>query len=189
MFTLTDIENEKENPDTKTSPSSRFFFLIIAVGIILGAFIKLFVFDFLHVSGRSMMPSIQNGDTIFVNKLRFGIGKPFSENLMVQWDVPHKNDVVIYLYKDKIVVKRCVAIGGEKIRCEREDSDGSEKFFLLVNEKKINLNEIQYENMKYVNEVPKGYIFAVGDNYEESLDSRNYGFISTKNILGKVLWK
>ena len=37
--------------------------------------------------------------------------------------------------------------------------------------------------------VPEGYVLAIGDNYSQSIDSRTYGFVPVKNILGKVLWK
>ncbi len=194
MFTL---EDEKEkNPgeeigsNSRRSSSSRFLALIVAAGLLIGTFVKLFAFEFLHVSGRSMMPAIQNGETIFVNKLKFGIAKPFSDNLLLQWGKPQRGDVVIYLYDNKIVVKRCVCIGGDKIRCEREpDGSGGEDYFLFAGEKKINLTSSQYANMKFIRQVPDGYVMAIGDNYDESLDSRSYGFIPVKNILGKVLCK
>ena len=187
-------DSEKKEAAETEKRSSKFFFMIIAFGIIVGALIKLFAFEFLHVSGRSMLPTIQDGETIFVNKLYFGIARPFSDRLLVQWNEPKENDVVIYLYDNKIVVKRCVATAGENLRCCSEHSDDPENqfhenFFLFVGDKKINLTEIQYMNLKDARKVPDGYILAVGDNYEESLDSRNYGFISTKNMLGKVLNK
>ena len=43
--------------------------------------------------------------------------------------------------------------------------------------------------LKDAAQVPDGYILAVGDNYEVSVDSRDYGFVSVKNVLGKVLCK
>lgn len=194
MFTL-EYEKEK-NPgqdrgdEGGMSHSSKFLVIIVAIGLIVGAVIKLFAFEFLHVSGRSMMPAINNGDTIFVNKLKFGIAKPFSDNLILQWGTPARNDVVIYMYDNKIVVKRCVAIGGDSLKCEREHGEnGREDYFLLTGDKKISLTTAQYENLEPIGSVPDGYVLAVGDNYEESLDSRNYGFIPVKNILGKVLCK
>ena len=54
-------------------------------------------------------------------------------------------------------------------------------------EKAIPLTEIQYANLKKSQKVPEGYILAVGDNYAQSFDSRNYGFVSVKNILGKII--
>ena len=56
-------------------------------------------------------------------------------------------------------------------------------------EKSIPLTEQQYLNLKDIKKVPEGRILAVGDNYIESVDSRDYGFVSTANVLGKALWK
>ncbi len=169
--------------DCKSNKKNHFW-LIVCVGIFIGVVLKLFVVDFLHVSGRSMMPSINDGETIVVNKLAYGIVKPYGESLLVQWAAPKEGDVVIYLYKDKIVVKRCIAVSGDLL-----EYSANQLYTLKINGNDIPLNEIQYNNLKGSECVPDGYILAVGDNYDESIDSRTYGFVSTKNILGKVLCK
>ena len=56
-----------------------------------------------------------------------------------------------------------------------------------MGENKISLSESQYQRIKYSSYVPEGMILAIGDNYSESIDSRDYGFVSTKNILAKVM--
>lgn len=160
------------------------FCFMVCVGIFIGVVLKLFVVDLLHVSGRSMMPSIKDGETIVVNKLAYGIVKPYGDSLLVQWSEPKSGDVVIYLYNDKIVVKRCVAVGGDLL-----EYSINPLYTLEIDGDGIPLNEVQYHNLKDSKYVPDGYILAVGDNYEESVDSRTYGFVSTKNILGKVLCK
>jgi len=168
--------------DGKSKNSNIFF--IICIGIFIGVFLKLFIVDFLHVSGESMVPSIKDGETIVVNKLAYGIVKPYGESLLVHWNYPKRGEVVIYLYKNKIVVKRCVALGGDLL-----EYSINPLYTLKVNGVEIPLNSIQYNNLKDINSVPDGYVLAIGDNYEESLDSRNYGFVSVNNILGKVLCK
>jgi signal peptidase I len=60
---------------------------------------------------------------------------------------------------------------------------------MKVGEKIIPLTEAQYQRIKYDSFVPEGTVLCVGDNYAESVDSRNYGFVKTNSILGKVLWK
>lgn len=163
---------------------SKLLIFVLCVGLAAGLILKLFVIDILHVSGRSMMPAIQDGDTLFVNKLAFGIITPYGEKLLVQWAEPKRGDVVIYLYDNKIVVKRCVAVAGDSLEYS-EDSG----YIVRVGDSKISLTQEQFDRMKSSQSVPEGYIFAVGDNYAESVDSRSYGFVSIKNILGKVLWR
>lgn len=166
------------------SNSNKTLILIICIGVFLGFFIKLFCFDLLHVSGTSMETTIKNGSTIAVNKLAYGFIKPYSDELLFKWKNPQKNDIVIYIYNNKFVVKRCVAT--ENTLLEYNSKDG---YNLIVEGKIIPLNEEQFLNLKSSSKVPEGYILAIGDNYLESVDSRDYGFVNVNNILGKVLCK
>lgn len=155
---------------------------IICIGLAVGLFLKLFVVDILHVSGTSMLPALRDGDTLLVNRLAYGIAQPYGEKLLVQWREPKAGDIVIYLYDNKIVVKRCVATGGEHLAYSSDTV-----YTLAVGDKRIPLTDAQYQRFKDIDTVPDGYILAVGDNYEESVDSRTYGFVSVRNVLGKVL--
>ena len=158
------------------------FVAVICAGLVIGALIKFCVIDILHVSGRSMQPAIADGSTLVVNKLAYGLNLPYGNRLLVQWAEPKAGDIVIYLYDNKIVVKRCVAGAGAALEYSTQPV-----YTLRVEGKEIALTESQYRNLKAAATVPQGYILAIGDNYEESVDSRSYGFVSTRNILGKVL--
>lgn len=164
--------------------SNKFLYFIVCMGLLIGLLLKLFVFEILTVSGESMSPSIQNGEHLFVSKLSYGLVKPYGSELLIQWKKPKSGDVVIYLYNNKIVVKRCVAIGGEELEILL---DTDYNYYLKVGNFKITLDELQYLRLKDSRAVPEGYILAIGDNYEVSVDSRSYGFVSERNILGKVL--
>lgn len=167
------------------SKEKRFTILpLILFGIILGIFIKLFILDILQVSGTSMEGTIHNESVIAVNRLAYGISIPFTSSLIVQWNKPKRDEIVIYLYNNKIVVKRCAAVEGDSL--DYSDESG---YSLLTGGKKITLTFQQYDQMKNYSFVPKGYILAVGDNYLNSIDSRTYGFVPVKNVLGKVIWK
>ncbi len=181
-----DIVGENCNAGEKNGGSWKIahFCFVLCVGVFIGVLLKLFVVDLLHVSGRSKLPSIKDGETIVVNKLRYGLVEPYGDSLLIQWGTPAPGDVVIYLYDNKIVVKRCVAVAGDLL-----EYSINPLYTLKTNGEDIPLTEIQYQNLKDSKSVPDGYILAVGDNYEESVDSRIYGFVSTKNILGKVLCK
>ena len=156
--------------------------VFIFSGIFLGVIIKIFVFDILTVSGSSMSPSLKDGSRVCVNRLAYGIALPFAGKFIVQWATPERGDAVIYLHEDKIVVKRCVLVAGDNLEfCA--DSD----YNLVVGGNKISLTRTQYEKLSSFERVPDGYIFALGDNYSESVDSRTYGFVSVKNITGKII--
>lgn len=158
--------------------------IIFFLTFLIALFVKLFILDIVVVSGKSMMPNIKDGQTIFINKLAYGIVRPFSSSFLVQWKTPKENDIVIYLYNDKMVVKRCVATEFTPLVFSQNS-----EYNMEVNEKIIPLKEEQYHRIKNSSFVPEGMILAIGDNYAESVDSRNYGFVSVKNIIGKVLCK
>lgn len=158
--------------------------VIFLITLVIAFLIKLFVLDIVLVSGTSMSPNIKDGQTIFINKLAYGIVRPFSSSFLVQWKTPKENDVVIYLYNDKMVVKRCVATEFTPLVFSQNS-----EYNIEVNEKIIPLKEEQYQRIKNSFFVPEGMILAIGDNYTESVDSRNYGFVSVKNVIGKVLCK
>ena len=105
---------------------------------------------------------------------------------MCRWKRPQRGDIVIYLYNNKIVVKRCIAVGGDTLEVF---ADSEYNYQLKAGDSRIGLTESQYLNLKNSVSVPEGYILAIGDNHEVSVDSRTYGFVSEKNILGKVLCK
>ena len=186
------MENSKTPEDEQLvkrvnfSHQNKMLVLIVCVGLLVGFLLKLFVFEILTVSGDSMFPALKDGEKLFVSKLAYGIVEPYGDELLIQWEKPKAGDIVIYLYNNKIVVKRCVATEGEELECS---IDNDYNYYLKVGNSKISLTEIQYLNFKDSTAVPKGYILAIGDNYEVSVDSRSYGFVSERNILGKVLCK
>jgi signal peptidase I len=156
----------------------------IIAGILLGVILKLFIFDFLHISGSSMEPAIHDGSTVFINKLAYGIVKPGSAGFFIQWAQPKTGEIVIYLHDNKIVIKRCAAVSGTHL-----DYSADSEYSLHIGDKKIALTKEQYELIHSSSYVPEGYILALGDNYDHSIDSRSYGFVSVKNIVGKVIGK
>ena len=160
------------------------FLLLLIIGAAAGALIKLFAIDVLRISGNSMEPALKNGSFAAVNKLAYGLAVPFAEHFFMQWAEPKTGDAVIYLHNDKIVVKRCAAISGVPLDFLREP-----EYSLVVNGKKIPLTKTQYDGLSPFSEVPNGYVLALGDNLEKSIDSRDYGFVSVKNITGKIIGK
>lgn len=156
--------------------------LYIFTGILFGLIIKLFVIDVLHVSGNSMEPAFKDGDSVIVQKFAYGIPKPFRGTFFVQWAEPKLNDIVIFLHDNKIVVKRCVAVSGEQL-----DFSSNSEYILNIRGRKISLTRTQFERLSKFSRVPEGFILAIGDNLSESIDSRDYGFVSVKNIVGKII--
>lgn len=163
---------------------------IIPVAVIIGVLIKLFVFDILIVSGDSMFPAIADRETLFVNRFAYGIALPFSAKRFCTFKAPKTDDIVIYFYDNKQVVKRIYGVSGDAIEYSQKSVYNEDiEYSLVVNGKTVPLTESQFLRLKDVGNVPEGYVLAIGDNFNVSVDSRTYGFVSEKNILGKILWK
>lgn len=146
------------------------FLIYILIGIICGILIKLFLFDVLKVHGTSMEPLIKNNDSVFVCKFIYRIRKP------------EAGEIVIYRYKGNLVVKRCVAT--EFTPLEFSTDSG---YTLNVAGRKIPLTEYQFHKLNGNKEVPAKTVLLIGDNVNNSVDSRDYGFVPANEILGKVL--
>lgn len=64
--------------------------IIFCTTLLIAILVKLFIIDIVVVSGSSMYPTIKDGDVIFINKLEYGIVKPFSSSFIKQWKEPQK---------------------------------------------------------------------------------------------------
>jgi signal peptidase I len=131
-----------------------------------------------------MEPTIQHGDNVIVDVRAYRSGSP------------QYRDVVVFHKDGSFVVKRIIAIGGDTIegRSDRIMVNGN-----LINESYIRRSDIQsddeppgYEWMHSFGPltVPPNKYFVMGDNRNESLDSRSpkYGFADGDKIIGKVLY-
>jgi signal peptidase I len=154
-----------------------------AIGIIIFAFIRTFFFSNYVVEGESMMPTLQDGNKLVVNKLGYQVGE------LNRFDV-----IVFHANEKEDFVKRIIGLPGDKIeyRDDRLYINGQkyEEPFLNVYKQKspgiritgdFSLKEITGENT-----VPDGKLFVLGDNRLGSWDSRQFGFISASQVVGKV---
>jgi signal peptidase I len=165
----------------------------IVIALILALFIRTFVVQAFKIPSGSMIPTFQVGDRIFVNKFIYGAKIPFLNMNLPAVRQPKRGDIVVFVAPDapqKDFVKRLIAVGGEKV----EIKDGR----ILVNGKSVeepsSIRSVYYYNSgDYAREgraidVPKDSYFVLGDNSGSSRDSRFWGFVPKKNLLGKVIF-
>ena len=165
----------------------------IIIAVILALFIRTFVVQAFKIPSGSMIPTFQVGDRIFVNKFIYGARVPFFNMNLPAVRAPKRGDIVVFIAPDspeKDFVKRLIAVGGEKV----EIRDGR----ILVNGKLVDepssVRSVYYYNSgiygkeAQVIEVPKDSYFVLGDNSASSRDSRFWGFVPKKNMLGKVIF-
>ena len=155
--------------------------IFIALTILLLALVlvKSFWIEPFYVSGDSMQPSFHNGQLVFANKL-----KSVSRYDVVILSMDGKD--LDSDKKDEKIIKRVIALEGEKVWSE----DGV-VHVLTTAGKTLVLNET-FDKMSDYNgiaavTVPKGCVFVLGDNRNNSLDSRKFGCVSLERKIGVVL--
>lgn len=158
----------------------RLFFSVI----LLSLFVKVFIFDIMYVSGPSMKPSLTHGSFIVEFKLAWGIPIPFRNTYLIRWGKPGAGEIVIFPWLGRYVIKRIAAIENTPLVFTSEKG-----YSVKIGEKVFQLTNEQFQKLKNADRVPDGMVFALGDNLDESRDSRDYGFVSYDSIRGKVLWK
>lgn len=154
----------------------RELFESVAIAGVLAFFIITFVVQSFVVEGRSMYPSLHDGERLFVNKFIY------------RFQRPSRGDVVVFAPKGepkKKYIKRVIGEPGDTIVI---NSSG-----VFVHGKEIKedyINERAYfGHDTYV--VPEGHVFVMGDNRNHSTDSRDQqrvGFVDYKTISGKAFW-
>ena len=181
---LTLEEKEKINKNTKKASKDLFLeympYLIIIFFVVI---IRLFVATPVNVKGSSMSPTLQNGDTMILYKLTKNIRgiKRF--------------DIVVIKTDSGDLIKRVIGLPGDKIKYEvkyvNEEKTGvltingevvEEKF--LTTSKKIGTCETNWTICSEEITVPKGEYFVMGDNRDDSKDSRMIGTIPFKDVKG-----
>jgi signal peptidase I len=132
-----------------------------------------FGFQVARVEGQSMAPTLEDQDRLIVNKLVYRIGEP------------RRGDIVMLYYPlnpDKSFVKRVIAEDGDTVRIV----DGR----VYVNDIPLKDDYVSSEYRSHDDwgpqVIPEGYYFVMGDHRNNSSDSRHWGFVPKKYIIGKV---
>jgi len=132
-----------------------------------------FGFQVARVEGQSMAPTLEDQDRLIVNKLVYRIGEP------------RRGDIVMLYYPlnpDKSFVKRVIAEEGDTVRIV----DGR----VYVNDIPLKDDYVASEYRSHddwgPSVIPEGYYFVMGDHRNNSSDSRHWGMVPKKYIIGKV---
>ncbi|MBA4535710.1 signal peptidase I [Bacillus aquiflavi] len=155
----------------------------ILIGIIIFVLIRTFLFTNYIVNGESMMPTLEEGNKLIVNKISTQIGK------LNRFDV-----IVFHATEEEDYVKRIIGLPGDSVEYRNDQ--------LYINGKKYDepyLDHYKRENQEgYLTEnfflkeitgkntVPGDMLFVLGDNRKGSWDSRDFGFIKIDQVVGKV---
>jgi len=169
--------------------------------------------DWNDVPTGSMKPTIQEGDRVVVNKLAYDLKVPFTTTEIAKWSDPKRGDIVVLFSPEDgtRLVKRVVAIPGDKLELRNEQLfvngqaatwkslgqqfDMQQGQTMILQESLLGITHKVMLSPMYGGEkstfgpltVPQGYYFVMGDNRDNSKDSRFIGAIPRQQIVGKAL--
>ena len=149
------------------------WFKTLASAAVYATLIVTFGFQVARVEGQSMAPTLADQDRLIVNKLAYRMGEP------------RRGDIVMLYYPlnpDKSFVKRVIAEEGDQVRIV----DGR----VFVNDVPMQDDFVPPEYRSHddfgPSVIPEGYYFVMGDHRNNSSDSRHWGFVPKKYIIGRV---
>ena len=163
----------------------------LLTAFIIAAFLKLFVIQAFRIPSGSMIPTLLIGDQILVSKLSYGVKNPFHDRYLFRTGHPHRGDVVVFKWpKDetKDFIKRVIGIPGDHIQIIKKK--------LYVNGALQNEPYIQSIDPETTDQTPRDNFdtivpphsyFVMGDNRDDSYDSRFWGFVKSRKIVGRAI--
>ncbi|MCK5407248.1 MAG: signal peptidase I [Candidatus Krumholzibacteria bacterium] len=162
---------------------------IIVLAVALALFVRTFFVQAFRIPSESMEDTLLVGDFLFANKFIYGAKLPFVDWRMPAIRDPKPGDIIIFKYpgdRKTDYIKRCVAVEGQTVELKGNmlyvDGVLQEEDF-----SKYVLGD-RHQRQSGPFEVPEGYIFMMGDNRDNSADSRAWGPLDKKLISGKAMF-
>jgi signal peptidase I len=165
----------------------------IVLALVLALFIRTFIIQAFKIPSPSMVPTLLVGDHILVNKFLYGFTAPFKDSKILALREPHRGDVIVFKYpknRKMDFIKRCIAVEGDTVQIKKKKlyingevvADEHAAFF--DNDRGSFLNG--RDNYGPIT-VPEGMLFVMGDNRDNSNDSRFWGFVDLAAVKGKAV--
>jgi len=176
---------------------------IIITAAVLYSIISVSLVKAYHIESGSMEYTLMEGDKVLVNKFLYGVRIPLVHWRLLSIRDPRPGDIIVFEYPFNSsiqYVKRCIAVPGQSV--EIQNKDVYINGHLLINPGTLRKSEMllppgyqergiypsgngNRDNYGPVT-VPNKYYFVLGDNRDNSYDSRYWGFVPRENILGKA---
>jgi signal peptidase I len=177
----------------KSKSTFREYAEAIGMALLLALFIRTFIVQAFKIPSGSMIPTLQIGDHILVNKLAYGIRVPLYGHYLIDFGKVQRGDVIVFIFpedRSKDFIKRVVGVAGDTVEIR------GKKVFL--NGKQIEDPYAHFEGDDPQNvlpasrddfgptRVPENQLFVMGDNRDRSYDSRFWGFVNLDDVRGKA---
>jgi len=162
----------------------------LIIALVLAFFIRTFVVQAFKIPSGSMLNTLLIGDHLLVSKFKYGVRLPFTDTVVLPFSDPQLQDIVVFEYPQdpsKDFIKRVIGLPGDTIEIRNK--------VVYRNGQPLKEPYVQYTDQRILpgprdNMAPlavsPGEYFVMGDNRDESLDSRFWGTVERNAILGKA---
>jgi signal peptidase I len=178
-----------DDKGTKKKSKLREYVEIVFTAVVLALIVRALIIQSYHIPSESMENTLLKGDFLFANKFLYGAKVPFVDWRLPKVRDPKPGDIVIFKFpgdRKTDYIKRCIAIEGQTVELK-----GTHLFINGV-EKPESYAKYIYGDVPrrdfgpYL--VPKGHVLVLGDNRDNSYDSRYWGPLDKKLLRGKALF-
>ncbi len=171
--------------------------------------IRSFMFEPFQIPSASMVPTLLIGDFILVNKYTYGIRLPVWRTKILSINEPQRGDIMVFFppHKDQYYIKRVVGLPGDLVEYEGKvlsiNGEQQPQQLLAALPKRRPVYELRSERLDGVEHevrhdyrrpegdfsqrIPAGHYFMMGDNRDNSADSRIWGMVPEARIVGKAV--
>lgn len=184
---------EKRVERSRSKSAVREYTEAIIIAVLLALFIRAFVVQAFKIPSGSMKQTLLVGDHILVNKFIFGIRMPILNKEIIHFKDPDRQDIIVFRYpedRSKDFIKRVIGVPGDTVRIQDKkvyvnDQLLIEPYVSFTDSKILPGSVNRRDNMAPV-VVPPDHLFVLGDNRDESYDSRFWGFVNMDDLKGEA---
>jgi signal peptidase I len=163
--------------------------------LVITLFLRAFVIQAFRIPSESMKDTLLVGDFLFVNKFEYGPKIPFTHIRLPGLRQPRRGDVIVFQFPQdpsKDFIKRCVATGGEtlEIKNKQVSVNGAalREPYAIHSDPTVKPAGYEYRDNYGPYTVPKSDLFMMGDNRDNSNDSRYWGPLEMDLVKGRAMF-
>lgn len=149
--------------------------------------IPFFIAGAVRIPTGSMQDTVLPGDHVLINKMAYNVSMPITNHVLINLNKPKRGDIVVFRYPENpstMYMHRVIALPGDKVEVKGKE--------LYINDKLIPEPYAKFDTTLPFAEnygpkvIPDNQFFVMGDNRNNSADSRHWGFVPLENLIGKA---